>query len=176
MAQIGDAIRIKIDGATHTGFITDADVDAGTFGAHIFLTPVDLTSEKDFHHVPSPMYGTGLRHALDVLKEGVEDGPRFVLAGEDEKLLEPAAPAAAVEAAAEAAAPDAAAVELAKPQQGELPEGFPGKSALAKAEVHTFAGVRKHVKAGTLTDIKGIGDPTAADIADALANVPDSEE
>jgi hypothetical protein len=151
MAEIGDAIRIKIDNATHTGFITDADADGGTFGAHIFLTPVDLTSEKDFHHVSSPMYGTGLRHALDELKEGVEDGPRFVLAGEDEKLLEPAepAPATAVEAepapaAQEGAQPPEQPVELLK---GPLPDDLPGKSVFDAMDspdnpVHTWHQLR----------------------------------
>lgn len=51
---------------------------------------------------------------------------------------------------------------------GHLPEGFPGLASLEAAGEATFAKVRARVAAGTLEDIDGIGESTAAKIAAAL--------
>ena len=53
-------------------------------------------------------------------------------------------------------------------KQGKLPEDFPAHAALADAGIHTYAQVRKAIKAETLTDIPGIGEATAAKIAEAM--------
>ena len=49
--------------------------------------------------------------------------------------------------------------------KGKLPEDFPGHAALLEAGIHTYAQLRK---AGELTEIPGIGEATAAKIAEAL--------
>jgi hypothetical protein len=52
--------------------------------------------------------------------------------------------------------------------RGKLPDGFPGKAAL-EAEGHTtYAKVRALHEKGTLTDVPGIAEATAAKIAEAL--------
>lgn len=63
--------------------------------------------------------------------------------------------------------------EAPKPLRGKLPEDFPGFKALEEAGITTYAQVRK---AGDLTEIKGIGDATAASIAAALEATPEAEE
>jgi hypothetical protein len=52
-----------------------------------------------------------------------------------------------------------------KPSQGHLPEDFPGYSALEAAGITTFAQLRK---VDDLVSVPGIGEATAAKIADAL--------
>lgn len=56
----------------------------------------------------------------------------------------------------------------AKPRlKGKLPDDFPGRMALQAAGLDTHAKVRKQLD--TLTEIKGIGQPTANKIRDAFA-------
>ena len=57
--------------------------------------------------------------------------------------------------------------------RGPLPEDFPGHAALLDVGITTYAQVRK---AGDLTEIAGIGNATAAKIADELAKSGDAEE
>ncbi|HKS27824.1 MAG TPA: hypothetical protein VJS44_08395 [Pyrinomonadaceae bacterium] len=61
-----------------------------------------------------------------------------------------------------------------KSLRGKLPEDFPGQAALEAEGVGTYAQARKRVKDGTLTDIPGIGDATAAKIAEALGEGDES--
>lgn len=52
-----------------------------------------------------------------------------------------------------------------EPKQGPLPDDFPGRAALEKADINTYAQLRK---AGDVTELEGIGEATAAKIEDAL--------
>ena len=96
----------------------------------------------------------------DVEKYGLDDSYRAV---EEEEVAETPANDENPEAVEEAP----------KPLRGKLPEDFPGFKALEEAGITTYAQVRK---AGDLTEIKGIGDATAASIAAALEATPEAEE
>jgi hypothetical protein len=66
-------------------------------------------------------------------------------------------------------------VEEEKPEapeelKGKLPEDFPGHAALAEAGINTYGQLRK---VGDLTEVKGIGEATAAKIAEALVAEPE---
>ncbi|MDT5061520.1 MAG: hypothetical protein QOH63_1979 [Acidobacteriota bacterium] len=52
--------------------------------------------------------------------------------------------------------------------QGKLPDDLPGHAALEAEGVTTYAQLRKRISAGTLIEIPGIGDATAAKIKEAL--------
>jgi hypothetical protein len=52
--------------------------------------------------------------------------------------------------------------------RGHLPDDFPYYSFLEAGDVKTYAQLRKRIEAGTLTDIKGIGDERAAEITTAF--------
>lgn len=58
--------------------------------------------------------------------------------------------------------------EPAKPKQGNLPDDFPGRAALADAGINTFAQVRKQRDGEGLTAVAGIGEATARKIDEAL--------
>lgn len=52
--------------------------------------------------------------------------------------------------------------------KGKLPADFPGMKALDKAAIHTYTQLSKH--ADDYTAIPGIGDKTAVEIAEAIAD------
>jgi len=56
----------------------------------------------------------------------------------------------------------------------KLPEDFPGFAALDAAGEATEAKVRKRIADGTLTEVPGLGDATAAKIEEALKAEPDA--
>lgn len=55
--------------------------------------------------------------------------------------------------------------QVAKATADQLPADFPGIEALRKAEITTFSALEE---VDDLTDIKGIGEATAAEISEAL--------
>jgi len=69
--------------------------------------------------------------------------------------------------------PEVAAEPVSEPEpkaeaKGSLPDDFPARAALDAGDVRTFHQLRKRIAEDTLTDIPGIGKPTAEKIVAAL--------
>ena len=99
------------------------------------------------------------RDDLGVVRKGdvIEVSENDAAYLERDELVERAADAAPAQAG------DRSGAEL----SGKLPEDFPGRVALAAADITTYAQLRKHT--GELTDIAGIGPATAEKIKDAIS-------
>lgn len=92
---------------------------------------------------------------------GLDESHRLVEEAAPEPVPEAATPEPAVEAVAEPM-PDLVEPEALK---GKLPEDFPGHAALADAGINTYGQL---AKVEDVTTIPGIGEATAAKIAEAL--------